>query len=83
MKIVAAKICKRSSVDMLETCTGFGAIGFTPRDLRLLLWKCQPYVTLKATHGVHSLPQLLEARELGVARFGVTRTSQIALAWPS
>jgi deoxyribose-phosphate aldolase len=46
-------------------------------DLKLLVRKCAPYVQVKAGQGIQNLDQLLEAKELGVTRFGTTRTAVI------
>jgi len=76
-KLVACKIAKRSSVDWITATTGSAILGATLDDLRLLVRKCQPYVQVKAGQGIQNLDQLLEARSLGVGRFGTTRTASI------
>ena len=81
MKIVAAKLVKRTSADFVVTCTGFASRGFTPRDLEILVWKTTPLAAVKAVHGIHNLDQLLEARDRGVARVGTTQTEAILHAW--
>ncbi|MBY0507265.1 MAG: deoxyribose-phosphate aldolase [Bryobacteraceae bacterium] len=76
-KLVACKIAKRSSVDWITATTGTATLGATQDDVRLLVRKCQPYVQVKVGQGVQNLDQLLELRELGVTRFGTTRTGVI------
>ncbi|MBY0375075.1 MAG: deoxyribose-phosphate aldolase [Bryobacteraceae bacterium] len=81
MKIVAAKLTKRSSADFAVTATGFAQRGFSPRDLDLLVWKTTPLARVKAVHGINNLDQLLEARRHGVHRVGTTQTEAILQAW--
>ncbi len=76
-KLVACKIAKRSSVDLITTSTGSASLGSTLDDVRLLVRKCQPYVQVKVGQGIHNLDQLLEMRALGVVRMGTTRTGTI------
>lgn len=76
-KLVACKIAKRSSVDVITASTGSATLAATMDDVRLLARKCQPYVQLKVGQGIVNLDQLLELRALGVARFGTTRTASI------
>lgn len=76
-KLVACKIAKRSSVDWIVTSTGSAILGATVDDVKLLVRKCRPYVQVKAGQGIHNLDQLLEMKELGVGRFGTTRTAHI------
>lgn len=68
-KIVAAKICKRASVDLASVATGFADQPWSERDLHLLLWKCQPLTAVKAV-GVNTLEQALDLWKLGVRRLG-------------
>ena len=81
MKIVAAKLVKRSSSDFAVTGTGFAQRGYTPRDLDILVWKTAPHARVKAVHGVNNLDQLLEARQHGATRVGTTQTEAILQAW--
>lgn len=83
MKIVAAKLVKRSSAAMAVTCTGFAQRGYSTRDLEILVWKTRPHASVKAVHGINNLDQLLEARQKGVSRVGTTQSEAILQQWES
>ena len=79
-KVVAAKICKRASVDMASIATGFAARPWTARDLDILLWKCAPFTEVKAT-GIPNLTEALALLAAGVKRIGTRHPEVILEAW--
>jgi deoxyribose-phosphate aldolase len=80
-KLVACKICKRSSVDFAVTATGCAPAPWTREDLELLLRKCAPFVKVEAAHQACDLEQALELKELGVARIATSCTEAILSSW--
>lgn len=79
-KIVAAKICKRSSVDLASLATGYADRPWTERDLHLLLWKCLPLTEVKAP-GIASLDAALGLWQAGVRRIGVRDPIPLLEEW--
>jgi deoxyribose-phosphate aldolase len=80
-KLVACKICKRSSVDFAVTATGCAGAPWTNEDLELLLRKCTPFVKVEAAHQVCNLEQALDLKERGVARIATACTESILSSW--
>jgi deoxyribose-phosphate aldolase len=81
LKIVACKIAKRTEVDFVGTSTGFAPGGHTVDDIRLMAWKCHPNVRVKASGGVRTLEQALDAYQAGADRLGTAATEAILDAW--
>lgn len=76
------RICDSVNVDWVKTSTGFGQregvfYGATDHDLRLMRESVSGRVQVKAAGGVKTLKRLLEVRELGCTRVGVTSTEAI------
>ncbi|MGC8668506.1 MAG: deoxyribose-phosphate aldolase [Chthonomonadales bacterium] len=74
------RLCEMSGeagADFIKTSTGFGPGGATLHDLKLMLEHAPPGVKVKAAGGIRTLDQLLEVRNLGVARVGASRTEEI------
>ena len=77
LKVEACKICDRAGADFVKTSTGFGKGGATIPDLKLMRANCPPRMRIKAAGGVRTLDSALEARAVGVSRFGATATKAI------
>jgi deoxyribose-phosphate aldolase len=76
-KIRLCQICGELNADWVKTSTGYGTGGATLDDLRLMRKHAPPHVQVKAAGGVRDLPMALAVREIGVTRFGCTRTAEI------
>jgi deoxyribose-phosphate aldolase len=76
-KIRLCEICGEVRADWVKTSTGYGTGGATLDDLRLMRKHAPSYVQVKAAGGVRDLDMALAVREIGVTRFGCTRTAEI------
>ena len=76
-KIRLCGICGEVRADWVKTSTGYGTGGATLDDLRLMRKHSPPDVQVKAAGGVRDLDMALAVREIGVTRFGCTRTAEI------
>lgn len=76
-KIRLCEICGETRADWVKTSTGYGTGGATLDDLRLMRKHAPPHVQVKAAGGVRDLDMALAVREIGVTRFGCTRTAEI------
>lgn len=64
-------------VDWVKTSTGFGTGGATAEDV-CLMRRCVPgHVQVKAAGGIRDYETLLQFRDLGVTRIGVSQTAAI------
>ncbi|MBM3701904.1 MAG: deoxyribose-phosphate aldolase [Actinobacteria bacterium] len=73
-KINACKICNELNVDYVKTSTGFGTVGATDPDLKLMRKYAKPEIKIKAAGGVRTLERAIEIKKLGCSRFGATAT---------
>lgn len=78
-KLVAAKICKRSEVDVAVLGSEFSA-SFTRADIELMVRKCTPLVKVSAAP-VHTLDAALDAHEHGCERIGAPRAFALLDSW--
>ena len=76
-KIRLCEICGELGADWVKTSTGYGTGGATLDDLRLMRKHSPARVQVKAAGGVRDLDTALAVREIGVTRFGCTRTAEI------
>jgi len=76
-KIRLCEVSGEAGADFIKTSTGFGPGGATHNDLDLMVRHAPPGVKVKAAGGIRTLDQLLEVRDLGVARVGASRTKEI------
>ena len=76
-KIRLCEICGELQADWVKTSTGYGTSGATLDDLRLMRRYAPPHVQVKAAGGVRDLDMALAVRDIGVTRFGCTRTVEI------
>jgi deoxyribose-phosphate aldolase len=82
-KIVACQCCAKAEVDFVKTSTGFAPTGYTIDDLKLMRKHTPAHIGVKAASGLKTLEQVLEVRELGVTRVGLTSTVAVLEAWKS
>jgi deoxyribose-phosphate aldolase len=68
---------RRVAGDWVKTSTGYGTSGATLDDLRLMRRYAPAHVQVKAAGGVRDLDMALAVRDVGVTRFGCTRTVEI------
>ncbi len=80
-KIRLCEICGELGADWVKTSTGFGTGGATMEDLKLMRQHSPPHVQVKAAGGIRDLQAALAIREIGVTRFGCTRTAEILDEW--
>ena len=86
-KIRLCEICNAAEVDFVKTSTGygfvrgadgrFGTIGATEHDLKLMRRHAGPKVGVKASGGIRTLDNLLQAHAWGVTRIGTSATATI------
>jgi len=76
-KIRLCEICGEARVDWVKTSTGYGTGGATMDDLKLMRAHSPSHVQIKAAGGVRDLDTALAVRQIGVTRFGCTRTAAI------
>ena len=86
-KIRLCQICSEIGVAYVKTSTGFGyvkqsdgtmaATGATMPDLALMREHSAPHVGVKASGGMRSLDDVMNAHEIGVTRVGTTSTMAI------
>jgi deoxyribose-phosphate aldolase len=82
-KIVACQCCAKAEVDFVKTSTGFAPTGYTIDDLKLMRKHTPAHIGVKAASGLKTLDQVLEVRDLGVTRVGLTSTVAVLEAWKS
>ncbi len=84
-KIRLCEICSELGADFVKTSSGYGMVkgddgrygyqGATAHDLLLMRQHSAPEVQVKAAGGVRTFDDLLQVRDLGVARVGATATT--------
>jgi deoxyribose-phosphate aldolase len=80
LKIIACRMAERTGVDIIAASTGFAPSGGTIEDLLLLRRHAPGTIGVKA-EGASTLDQVLEARQAGATRIGVTQTAAILKDW--
>jgi deoxyribose-phosphate aldolase len=78
------KVCQMAEaagVSFVKTSTGFAPAGYTFHQLKVMRDAVSDKVEVKAAQGVRSLEDAIAVRELGVTRFGATRTAAIMEQW--
>ena len=76
-KIRLCEVCGAVQADWVKTSTGYGTGGATVEDIKLMRAHSPAHVQVKAAGGVRDLDTALAVRQLGVTRFGCTRTAEI------
>ncbi|WP_369018788.1 deoxyribose-phosphate aldolase [Thermatribacter velox] len=77
LKRIGCKLAEEAGADFVKTSTGFAPGGATIEDLKLMRESVSPRVQVKAAGGVRTLDAALKVREVGVTRFGATKTAEI------
>ena len=83
----ACEIIEEAGANFVKTSTGFAdspyknqygeTVGYTPAILKLMRESVNEKMEVKAAQGVRRLHEALEVIELGVTRFGVSRTQSL------
>ena len=81
MLIHACRLAEEAGVAFVKTSSGFAPSGYTLHQLKVMREAVSDKVQVKAAQGVRSLEDALAVRELGVTRFGATRTREIIHQW--
>jgi deoxyribose-phosphate aldolase len=68
----ACLICKEAGVDFVKTSTGFGPMGATPHDVKLLRETVGPSIGVKAAGGIRSFKDALRMIDAGANRLGTS-----------
>ncbi|MGO9790665.1 MAG: deoxyribose-phosphate aldolase [Solirubrobacteraceae bacterium] len=76
-KVTACRLAEAAGAHFVKTSTGFGPSGATLADVALMRSAVSERVQIKAAGGVRTLDALLQFRDAGVTRFGVTATAAI------
>ena len=70
--IKACLIVKEAGADFVKTSTGFGPMGATPHDVRLMRETVGPDMGVKAAGGIRSFKDALKMIEAGANRLGTS-----------
>ncbi len=75
--VEACRICKDAGADFVKTSTGFGPMGATPHDVRLMRETVGPKMGVKAAGGIRNFKDAIKMIEAGATRIGAS--SSIAI----
>jgi len=81
LKIIACRCCERAEVDFVSTATGFASAGYILADVRLMRRNLPEEIGIKASGGLSSADQGLEAYAAGCTRIGTSATRAILDEW--
>ncbi|MFW9806482.1 MAG: deoxyribose-phosphate aldolase, partial [Candidatus Thorarchaeota archaeon] len=68
----ACLICKEAGADFVKTSTGFGPMGATPYDVRLMRETVGPDMGVKAAGGIRSFKDAIRLIDAGATRLGTS-----------
>jgi len=68
----ACLICKEAGADFVKTSTGFGPMGATPYDVRLMRETVGPEMGVKAAGGIKSFKDAIRMIDAGANRLGTS-----------
>jgi deoxyribose-phosphate aldolase len=71
-KVKACEICKDAGADFVKTSTGFGPMGATPHDVRLMRETVGKSMGVKAAGGIRSFKDAIRLLEAGANRLGTS-----------
>jgi deoxyribose-phosphate aldolase len=80
-KIKVCKLAEELGAEFVKTSTGFGTLGATAEDVRLMRKTVSPHIRVKAAGGIRDLDKAIEILEAGADRIGATRTAEIIEEW--
>jgi len=81
LKVIACRCCERAEVDFVSTATGFAPAGYILADVRLMRRNLPEEVGVKASGGLSSADQGLEAYAAGCTRIGTSATRAVLDEW--
>ncbi len=73
----ACLICKDAGADFVKTSTGFGPMGATPHDVRLMRETVGPEMGVKAAGGIRSFKDAIRLINAGADRLGTSASVAI------
>lgn len=76
-KIAACQIAHEVGVDFVKTSTGFGTLGATVEDIKLMRQTVGPVMGVKASGGVRTLSDAIAMIEAGATRIGTSNGVEI------
>lgn len=71
-KVKACLICKEAGADFVKTSTGFGPMGATPHDVKLMRDTVGPDMGVKAAGGIRSFKDAIRVIDAGANRLGTS-----------
>jgi deoxyribose-phosphate aldolase len=71
-KVKACQICKDAGADFVKTSTGFGPMGATPHDVRLMRKTVGKKMGVKAAGGIRTFKEALRVIDAGADRIGTS-----------
>jgi deoxyribose-phosphate aldolase len=76
-KVLGCRLAESAGATFVSASTGFGAVGATPEDVRLMRRTLSPDTQVKAAGGIRDLDSLLEMLKAGAVRVGTSATEMI------
>lgn len=76
-KIIACKLAKEAKADFVKTSTGFSTGGATPSDLKLMRETVGEEMGVKASGGIRTLEDAIQAVKSGASRIGASASISI------
>lgn len=77
MKRLATQIVSASGADFIKTSTGFAPYGATPEDIALLREEAPEGLAVKASGGIRTLQEAMDALNAGASRLGLSGSVSI------
>lgn len=71
------KIAKKNNIDFVKTSTGFGSGGATIKDLKLMRENVGESIGIKASGGIRTYDDAIQAINAGATRIGASSSVQI------
>lgn len=81
LKVIACRICRRAGVDYARTTTPFAPAPYSIEDCQLMSRLLRGKVKIKASGGVRTVENVIEAYEAGCDRVGTIATVAILESW--
>lgn len=71
-KVKACEICKEAGADFVKTSTGFGPMGATPHDVKIMRETVGKNMGVKAAGGIRTFKEALRVIDAGANRIGTS-----------
>jgi deoxyribose-phosphate aldolase len=71
-KVKACLLCVEAGADFVKTSTGFGPMGATPHDVKLMRETVGPSIGVKAAGGIRNFKEALRLIDAGANRIGTS-----------